>query len=113
MDQKYLEEFLLCSGTVGYESDCSGSGHPPSHAGLTPGPVQGLKDLALPQLRLGFNPWPRNFHKPWVQSLKKKIGEKTILESFKKQNMNLLHTSNYLHSIYIVSAAIYTAFTLY
>ena len=22
----------------------------------------GLKDLVLPQLRLGFNPWPRSLH---------------------------------------------------
>ena len=34
--------------------------------------VQWVKDLALPQLWyrwhpwLGFNPWPRNFHLPWV-----------------------------------------------
>ena len=27
----------------------------------------GLKDLALPQLWLGFNPWPGNFHMPQVQ----------------------------------------------
>ena len=33
----------------------------------------GLKDPVLPQLQcrsqlqLGFNPWPRNFHMPWVQ----------------------------------------------
>ena len=27
---------------------------------------RGLKDPALPQLWLRFNPWPRNFHMPWV-----------------------------------------------
>ena len=27
----------------------------------------GLKDLMLPQLQLGFNLWPRNFHMPQVQ----------------------------------------------
>ena len=27
----------------------------------------GLKDLALPQLWLRFNPWLGNFHMPWVQ----------------------------------------------
>ena len=26
----------------------------------------GLKDLAVSQLWLGFNPWPGNFHTPWV-----------------------------------------------
>jgi len=29
----------------------------------------GLKDLVLPQLWLGFNPWARNFHMLWVQPL--------------------------------------------
>ena len=32
-----------------------------------------LKYLALPQLWLGCSPWPRNFHIPWVQPLKKKM----------------------------------------
>ena len=27
----------------------------------------GLKDPGLLPLRLGFSPWPRNFHMPWVQ----------------------------------------------
>ena len=36
----------------------------------------GLKDLALPQLWLGFNPWPRNFHMPQVWPLKKQKHEK-------------------------------------
>lgn len=31
-----------------------------------------------------------------------KYSEKEIPESSKKQNLNLLHASNYLHSIYIV-----------
>ena len=37
-----------------------------------PSPAQVFKDLALPQLwgrpkvHLGFDPWPRNFHMPWV-----------------------------------------------
>ena len=31
-----------------------------------------LKDLVLPQLRLGFDPWPGKFHMPWVWPLKKK-----------------------------------------
>ena len=33
---------------------------------------RGLKDPVLPQLQLGFNPWPRNFHRLQVQPFKKK-----------------------------------------
>ena len=39
--------------------------------------VQRVKDPALPQLwqrsqlQLGLDPWPRNFHMPWVQPKKK------------------------------------------
>ena len=29
--------------------------------------VQRVKNLALPLLRCGFQPWPENFHVPWVQ----------------------------------------------
>ena len=29
--------------------------------------LSGLKDLALLQLWLRFNPWPRNFHILWVR----------------------------------------------
>ena len=42
-------------------------------AGLSPDPVQQVKDLVLPQLwhrlqmQLGFDPWPGNFHMLWVQ----------------------------------------------
>ena len=32
----------------------------------------GLKDLALLQLRLLYSPWPGNFYKPWMWPLKKK-----------------------------------------
>ena len=39
--------------------------------------------------------------------------EKIILKSFKKQNLNLLLGSNYLHSIYIVFTIICIAFTMY
>ena len=41
-----------------------------------------VKDTALPQLwqrshpQLRFNPWPRNFHRPWIQSKKKKKKKK-------------------------------------
>ena len=44
----------------------------------SPAGYNGLKDLVTPQLQhrsqlgLGFNPWPRNFHTPWTQPLKKK-----------------------------------------
>ena len=31
-----------------------------------------MKNRALPQLWLRFDPWPRNFHMPWMQPLKKK-----------------------------------------
>ena len=27
----------------------------------------GLKDASLPQLQLGFSPWPGNFHMLWLQ----------------------------------------------
>ena len=30
----------------------------------------GLKESMLPQLQLGFNPWPRNFHMLWEWTLK-------------------------------------------
>ena len=39
--------------------------------------------------------------------------QKKIPESSKKKNLNLLHASNYLHSIYIVFTTTYIAFTLY
>jgi len=47
---------------------------------LIPSLAQWFKDLALLQLwrklhlRLGFDPWPENFHMPWVQPKKKKVG---------------------------------------
>ena len=34
--------------------------------GLTHGLVQWVKHPALPQLQLGFSPWPGNFHVPWL-----------------------------------------------
>ena len=45
----------------------------PGDIGLIPGPVQWVKDAVLlhpwhrSQLHLGFDPWPGNFHMPWVQ----------------------------------------------
>ena len=35
-----------------------------------------------------------------------------ILESYRKQSLNLPHTGNYLHKIYIVFTTTYIAFTL-
>ena len=45
---------------------------------LPPARHSGLKDPVLPQLLrrsqlwLGFSPWPRNFHMPWVWLVKKR-----------------------------------------
>ena len=46
-------------------------------AGSIPGPVQWVKDPALLQLwlQLGFDPWPGNFHIPWVWLKEKKISK--------------------------------------
>ena len=41
---------------------------------------QWVKDLAS-QLRLRFNPWPRNFHMPWGAAIKKKKKKKVTQES--------------------------------
>ena len=43
-----------------------------SVAGSIPSPVLWVKDRALLQLWLGFDPWPKNFHMPWVQLKKEK-----------------------------------------
>ena len=66
----------------------------PSGAGSIPGPMQQVKDLALPwlqhrwQLRLGFNPWPGNFHISQVQPKKrKKKNKKKPLNVTKKSVM--------------------------
>ena len=42
-------------------------------AGSIPGLHGGLKDLGLQQMQLRFNPWPRNFHMPWVWPLQNKM----------------------------------------
>ena len=42
----------------------------------------------------------------------KYLKKKKIPEISQKQNLNLLCTGNYLHSIYIIFITIYTAFTL-
>ena len=46
----------------------------------------------------------------WKFLEKKKKKQKTIPESPKKQNLNLLCAGNYLHSFYTVFATIYIAF---
>ena len=43
-----------------------------------------VKDLVLSLLWLGFNPWPRNFHRLWVKP--------------NQANRNLLSLAKYLHS---------------
>ena len=42
------------------------------------------------------------FNQPWIEKYLKKIQE-----SFEKQNLNLLHTGNYLHNSYIALNIIY------
>ena len=42
-----------------------------------------------------------------------KYSEKIFSESFREQNLNLRHASNYLNSIYIVFTTIYIELTLY
>ena len=37
---------------------------------------QWVKDLALPLGQRGFDPWPGNFHTPWVWPKKKKKKKK-------------------------------------
>ena len=41
-----------------------------------PAVAQWVQDPALPQLWLGFDPWPRNFHMPWVQLITKNNNNK-------------------------------------
>ena len=59
------QEFLLWHSSLRIQHCLSG-------AGLIPCPVQWVKDPALTQLQLRFNPWPRNVHRPQVRPLKKK-----------------------------------------
>lgn len=42
-----------------------------------------------------------------------KYSPQKILNSFKEQNLNLPHTSNYSHRIYAVFTAIFIVFTLH
>ena len=42
------------------------------------------------------------FNQPWIEKYLKKNQE-----SFEKQNLNLLHTGNYLHNSYIALNIIY------
>ena len=69
---------------------CSGLGHCWSRGSIS-GPVQWLKDLALPrlwhrsELQLGFDPWPRNLHMPQVCPKKKKRGRRSKRKRKKKR----------------------------
>ena len=45
----------------------------------------GFKDLALPQLWLGFSPWLGNFHVLWVWPLRRKRREK-MWRSYELEN---------------------------
>ena len=57
-------------------------------------------------------PYPRAVHLQIQPNFNQKYLEKNATSSA-KQNMNLPHASNYLHSIYIVFTTICSAFTLY
>ena len=66
-------------------------------AGSIPGPVQWVRDPLLrqlwyrSQLRLGFDPWPGNFHMPqvWLKKRKKKKGVPLVAQGVK--NLTLIH----------------------
>ena len=45
--------------------------------GLIPGLAQWVKNPVLPHLQLGFDPWPGNFHIPWVWP---KVGKKFFIK---------------------------------
>ena len=56
----------------------------------------GLKDIALLQLGVSYscssdkiNPWPGNFHMPWVWPLKKKIKVLTLRSTHNKKKGKL------------------------
>ena len=74
-------------------------------AGLIPGPVQWVKNLALLQLwyrshlQLRFDPWPKNFHMPWVRLNKKRKEMQPVsqFESFGLSFPWLLRSQN--HSV--------------
>ena len=57
----------------------------------------GLNDLALPQpwhtlqLWLRFNPWPGNFHVPWVWPFKKEKVKKLITKTIMKLKVKLTY----------------------
>ena len=74
----------------------------------------GLKDPVSPQLchrsqlRLRFNPWPRNFHMPWVQPLKKKKKQNTTFflapySTIKQEiSLQILYFCFYEMNIYVI-----------
>ena len=59
-----------------------------------PGPVQWVEDQGLLQLRcklklrLGFDPWPRNFHMPWVWPKNKDKNKKNALKKSRRAEMS-------------------------
>ena len=59
----YLEAFPMWHGGL---RTCLISGAVPDQT-----PAQWVKDPALPQLRLRFDPWPGTFHMPWKEEKKK------------------------------------------
>ena len=61
---KRLEIRSPCCGTVGYESDYSGSGLCRGTDSIL---AQWVKDRVPRPPWLGFCPWPRNFRVPCVQ----------------------------------------------
>ena len=48
-----------------------------------PAVVQQVKDPVLPQLQLGFNSWPGNFHRPWAWPKKEALIIHNAHEHFK------------------------------
>ena len=59
--------------------------------GSIPGPMQWVKDLALPQLWLGFDPWPGNFYMLRVWLKKKKTNKtkpQNIFSTYEVENLS-------------------------
>ena len=59
-----------------------------------PDMVQWAKDTALLcrlQLQLGFDPWPWNFHMPWVQGEKEKQINKQTKKTQKTKNQKSVY----------------------
>ena len=64
--------------------------------GFGRGPVQGVKDPALPHQQLRLSPWPGNFHVLWVWPKKKrKKKEFTIVSFYLLCSLSLMSSLNY------------------